>query len=428
MALIDLGELRDEPGRAVAPTRPPRTVDRPLRVALALALLVSTMAAAAPVPDRTRIVVPAGPEAEAFLDGDRLYVVEQIEREPEGTVELTSYALPARRPADDPTPAPVWRTRIPAAGRLWQVQAGPGVVLFSVTGQQEGERTIALDAGTGQERWRQPGHPWWDATGILLMQSGGEEGGSLRAVDPPSGRARWSVPTRREGASYSVRAGLIERIVLATAQGRIEARDPRSGALLHTADLPLGELRGLGHAVVVRDLLLVNRPEVGALAAHGLDGLRQRWEVRLPPVDNVGECGNLLCVGWATGGIVALDPATGVVRWTVRGWAGVLSARGGRLLAFGSGDRFGVLDGATGRQVADLGVWQLMPWQDDDRLLALRGAGDGRGVVVAELDVVAGRARARDVLPHATSDCRGSGARVLCRLRTGGFGVWRYGG
>ncbi|MEU4772000.1 PQQ-binding-like beta-propeller repeat protein [Micromonospora sp. NPDC023644] len=430
MTLIDLGELRDEPGREAPPPRPPRAVGRPLRVALALAFLVATVAAAAPLPARVAVVVPARLGSEAFLHDDRLYVVEPAEGEPEGTVEVRAYALPERAPADADPPHPLWRTRLVAAGRFWHVQAGPGTVLLAITGDQDGGQTVALDAGTGRERWRQPGYPWSDPTGILLLQTGGAEGGVVRSVDPASGRALWSVPTTGEGATYALRDGLVERIVLAPAKGRVEVRDPRSGALVHAADLGLGELPGYGHTVVAHDLLLAVRSPAGLVTAYELDGLRRRWEARVPMVEHVDECGELLC---APGGnrIVALDPATGARRWDGGRWFGVLSAQGGRLLALapgGGGERFGVLDAATGREIADLGTWQLMPWHADGRLLVVRPAAAGGGLVVAEMDVGAGRARVLDVLRDASGDCRSRGDTVTCRLRTGEFGVWRYPG
>lgn len=87
-----------------------------------------------------------------------------------------------------------------------------------------------------------------------------------------------------------------------------------------------------------------------------------------------------------------------------------------------------MLDAATGREVADLGTWQLMTWHADERLLAVRPAAAGGGVVVAELDVAEGRARVLDVLRGATGDCRSRAETVVCRLQTGELGVWRYPG
>ncbi|MFG3704892.1 PQQ-binding-like beta-propeller repeat protein [Micromonospora sp. NPDC047670] len=426
MTVIELGELRDGPDREALP-RPPRAAGRPLLVALVLALLVATLAGAAPTPERRSVVVPARVGSEAFLDGDRFYVVEPAEGEPEGTVEVRAYALPERTPAAGRATVPLWRARVPAGGRFWQVQSVPGVLLFAVTGEQSLGETVALDPGTGRQRWRQPGHPWSDPAGTLLVQTAD----SVRSVDPASGRALWSVRTPPEGAHLDVGDGLVERIVLVAADGAVQVRDRRSGDLLHAADLRPDGQPAFGQAVVVHDLLLLVRPWAGTLTAYGLDGLRPRWEVRLLTVDHVSECGRLLCVGGSDVGFRALDPATGAVRWTGKGWLGVLSGRGGRLLALVSGpagERFAVLDAATGRQVADLGTWQLMPWHDDDRLLAVRPAASGGGLVVGELDVAAGRARVVDVLPDASGQCRGGTDTVLCRLRSGEIGVWRFGG
>ncbi|MEU4641382.1 PQQ-binding-like beta-propeller repeat protein [Micromonospora sp. NPDC023814] len=427
MTLIDLGELRDEPDGETRLPRPPLAVGRPLRITLVLALLVATLAGAAPAPERFSFVVPARLGSEAFLDGGWLYVVERAEDEPGGTVDVRAYALPARTPADGRAPAPLWRARVPAAGRFWQVQSVPGVVLFSVTREQTLGETVALDPATGRERWRQPGHPWPDLAGTLLVQTAD----SVRSVDPVSGRALWSVRTPPEGAHFGVRDGLIARIVLLMADGRAEVRDPRSGDLLHAADLRPDRQPAFGQTVVTDDLLLVVQPQAGVVTAYGLDGLRPRWETRVPLVEHVIDCGELLCAAGQTGELRALDPATGAVRWTAEGRMGVLSGREGRLLALApgsTGERFSVLDAATGRQVADLGTWQLMPWQDADRLLAVRPAAFGGGLVVGELDVVAGRSRVVDVLRDASGDCRGGTGTVLCRLRTGEYGVWRFRG
>ncbi|MFG3696651.1 PQQ-binding-like beta-propeller repeat protein [Micromonospora sp. NPDC047620] len=428
MTLIDLGELRDEPDGETPLPRPPRAVGRPLRAALVLALLVATLAGAAPAPERFSFVVPARLGSEAFLDGDRLYVVERAEDEPGGTVDVRAYTLPARTPADGRAPAPLWRARLLAPGRFWQVQTGPGVVLLSIAGDQSVGQTIALDPATGRERWRQAGYHWADVAGTLLMQ----DAGALRSVDPASGRALWSVPTPPEGVHFGLRDGLVERIVLVSSDGRAEVRDPRSGGLLYAAELRLDGQPAIGRVMTTDDLLLVLWPRNGVVTAYGLDGLRPRWEARVPMVEHVTDCGEVLCAAGQTGGFHALDPATGAVRWTAEGWMGVLSGREGRLLAHApgsTGERFSVLDAATGRQVADLGTWQLMPWHDaTDRFLAVRPAASGGGLVVGELDVVAGRSRVVDVLRDASGDCRGGTDTVLCRLRTGEYGVWRFRG
>ncbi|RLK22792.1 outer membrane protein assembly factor BamB [Micromonospora sp. M71_S20] len=430
MTVIDLGEVRDEPGSEEARRpRPPRAVGRPLRVALALALVVATVAGATPAPQRIAVVVPAGPGSEVFLHGDRLYVVDRAEGETAGTAEVLAYALPERSLAAGRPSAPLWRALVRTSGRISESRAWPGVVLFTIADVQ-GTQSLVLDAATGRERWRQPGYPRWDRAGTLLMQSGGEDGGTVRLVDPASGRAIWSARTRPMPAMYDVRDGRIDRIVMGPARGQVEVRDARSGELLHAADLRLGELPGPQQTMVAHGLLLVHRPAAGVLTAYELDGLRRRWEISLPMVAHVEECGPMICANRQSSGFSALDPATGAVRWTGDRWAAVLRERAGRLLAIETaplGERYSVLDAATGRVTADLGVWTLLPWYDDDRLLAVRVA-KGGGLVVAELDVAAGLARVLDVLREAILDCRSSADALARRRLPGDLGVWRYPG
>ncbi|RLK22791.1 putative pyrroloquinoline-quinone binding quinoprotein [Micromonospora sp. M71_S20] len=432
MTVIDLGELRDEPGWEEAPPpRAPRAVGRPLRVALALALVVATVAGAAPAPQRDTLVVPAGAGAEAFLHGDRLYVVDRAEGETAGTAEVLAYALPGRPPVAGRPLAPLWRALLATTARIWQARSGPGVVLFGVVGDQDSGETVALDAATGGVRWRQPGHAWWEPGGALLLQTVGDNGGTVRSVDPASGRALWSTRTPREGALYDLRNGLVDRIAVIAERGRVEVRDARSGELLHARDLGMGELSGRAQLAVAHGLLLVGQVKRGLMTAYGLDGLRQRWETSLPAVAHVEDCGAVICVNRENGGFSVLDPATGAVRWTGGQWAGVLDERDGRLLAIEPGplgQRFVLLDAATGRVVAELGTWQLIWGQDKDRPLVVRPAAAGSGLTVAELDAAAGEARVLDVLRDAMADCRRGADAVVCRLRAGGFGVWHYPG
>ncbi|MEU6076406.1 PQQ-binding-like beta-propeller repeat protein [Micromonospora sp. NPDC047074] len=430
MTVIDLGELRDEPGREEAPLpRPPRAVGRPLRVALALALVVATMAGAAPAPQRDPAVVPASPGSEAFLSGDRLYVAGPAEGESAGTVEVRAYALPQRSTVDG-RPAALWRALVRTSGRISESRAWPGVVLFTLADDQ-GVQSLALDAATGRERWRQPGYPRWDRAGTLLLHTLGEDGGTVRLVDPASGRAIWSTRTGPMHAMYDDRGGLMDRVVLFGARGRAEVRDVRSGELLHARDLGLGESFGSMQVMVANGLLLVVQLDRDVLTAYGLDGLRQRWETSLPTAAHITDCGGVLCVNGENGGLRALDPATGAVRWTESRWAGVLHERGGRLLVVESGplgQRFVLLDAATGGVVAELGRWQLIWGRDDDRSIAVRPAGAGGGLMVAELDAAGGGARVLDVLRDATGDCRRGVDALVCRQRSGAFGVWRYSG
>ncbi|MEK8107457.1 hypothetical protein NKG94_24145 [Micromonospora sp. M12] len=99
-------------------------------------------------------------------------------------------------------------------------------------------------------------------------------------------------------------------------------------------------------------------------------------------------------------------------------------ARHGRLLMARSGPRYAVWDVATGQERTELGEWNLLPVQAaDDPLVGLR-QGDGR-LVVAELDLVAGRARVIDVLPGIAGSCQASLPLLLCQRLDGTTALWR---
>ncbi|WP_146604044.1 outer membrane protein assembly factor BamB family protein [Micromonospora deserti] len=427
MALIDLGELRDESASG-APSRRPRPVGRPLRIVLVLALVLAVSSGAGPAPGRVAAVVPGSSAADAFLAGDRLYVAQPAEGVTGGSRDLLAYRLPDRATAAPQRPAPLWRVPALSSGRIWQVQLAGGAVLLSAAsfdGTDAGE-TIVFDADTGRARWRQPGFARLDAAGRLLVETVGMDGpGTVRSVDPATGRTLWSLPVPPEGAQYRLRDGVIEQLVLITAGGAVAVHDAGTGALLRRADLPTAGQ----HVHVVGDLLLVVRRPAALVTAYELDGLRRRWEASLPPLMvYLHPCGDLLCVAGEPGGIQALDPATGRVQWTGERLTGVLPGRSSPLLALtpaGAGaDRIVVLDMATGRELADLGAWQLVPARAvDERAVGVRPVPGG--LLVAELNAATGRARGHDVLRGASGDCQIGGDALVCRRRDGGFGVWR---
>lgn len=79
-------------------------------------------------------------------------------------------------------------------------------------------------------------------------------------------------------------------------------------------------------------LFLETRLAGDVVTAFEMDTLRPRWTAELPLVGYLEPCGALLCAGRQTGGMWALDPATGAVRWASDLWSSVLRAEGGRLL------------------------------------------------------------------------------------------------
>ncbi|MDI5944218.1 hypothetical protein QLR68_40000, partial [Micromonospora sp. DH15] len=123
-----------------------------------------------------------------------------------------------------------------------------------------------------------------------------------------------------------------------------------------------------------------------------------------------------------------LDPATGGVRWTNPRWQTVVAVRGDRLLviaddqAGGTASHLGVLDAATGREVADLGRWDLaFSRTPDGPYYGTRPDRAGGGLVVVELDLAGAVARLRDVLPDAAGDCAADGRDIVCRRQAGTY-------
>ncbi|SCF39183.1 PQQ-binding-like beta-propeller repeat protein [Micromonospora mirobrigensis] len=427
MTVIDLGELRQEPDEERREPRPPRSVGRPLRLALVLALVVATVAGADAGRVTAPTLVPAPTGAQPFLAADRLYVAEPG-TDNQGPRDLVAYPLPRAGRRGPTRPAPLWRTTMPGRGETVGVLELAGVVV--VTGPTIGGDTYltaAFDRATGVLRWQQSGVATSGGR-ELLVQTGLDEGttGRVRRVDPDTGRTLWSVPTAPEAVHFGFRDDRVDRLVLVPAEGPVEVWDTGSGRRLRSADLAAGALPRYQGAYVVDDLLVLT-PDNSTLVAYGLAGLDRRWQIDLPLVGYLVRCAELVCALGQTGGIRALDPATGRTVWSDPRWQ-PLDERDGRLLVAEPGPSsvvaLRVLDAASGRGVADLGDWELVRrmWRDDP-LVGVRRAGEHK-VLVADLDLTTGEAGNLDVLVGATGDCQAGPAVLLCGRDDGTFGLW----
>ncbi|WP_432957541.1 PQQ-binding-like beta-propeller repeat protein [Micromonospora haikouensis] len=434
MTLIDLGEVRGdrEPGSA---PRPPRAVGRPLRAVLAGVLALFVLASSAPVARPASAVLGGKLGSQVVVLGGRVYVLAP-EVGSGGSREVTAHATPARAGAGIRT---LWHTTVTSTGRLDGVQERDGVALL-IDYQPDGVKTVALDVATGERRWQQAGYPALAAGGGLLLLGDDVERGQLRSVDPTSGRVRWSVPGRLGRVAFSDRDadGAAEQVALVTAAGGIELRDAVSGAVRASLAAPPGGWQGGLHVEVAGDLLLASEHdeaegEVRRMAAYGLAGLDRRWAVERPSFGYAGACGAVLCAFAYQGSeLSGLDPATGEVRWTTPRWQSVVAVRGDRLLviadeqAGGTASHLGVLDAATGREVADLGRWDLaFSRTPGGPYYGTRPDRDGRSLVVVELDLAGAAVRVRDVLPGAAGDCAADGRDIVCRRPSGTYGWWR---
>ncbi|WFE34433.1 PQQ-binding-like beta-propeller repeat protein [Micromonospora sp. WMMD975] len=416
MTVIDLGELRDEAPTPGPAARPPRAVGRPFRTALALLVALVTLAAGAP-PARSAVgAIPGGPGSTAFLSEDRVYVVRPPHGWPDTERELVAYRVGRE----------LWRTPLPGIGDVMSVWQAGGRVLAAVrTGDDQEWETVALDAGTGASRWRQPGIAVPAGDGLLLFPAGGSAPRAVRRLAVTDGHTTWTAPTSAD-VQVSYGPSGVERLLLRSTAGETVVLDAVTGARLAARNLRPGQPPAQRRMAAVAGLLVEIREAGDAVDAYELDTLRPLWTAELPLVGALERCGALLCAGRSTGGLWALDPATGAVRWTVERWTGVLRAESGHLLVGAEdagGARLAVLAEADGRLVADLGGWGVLGQSEaDDGLLLTRPLGGGR-LLLAEPDLSGGPPAARDVLTG--TDCTAGRTLLVCRERGGDFTLRR---
>ncbi|MFG1843216.1 PQQ-binding-like beta-propeller repeat protein [Micromonospora sp. NPDC049175] len=422
MSIIELGEVRDEPASA-PPVRAPRAAGRPMRGAAVLLLTLVLLAGATPLPRRTVSMVPASAASSAFLAEDGVFVFDPPA--PDKDRYLTAYAHPAPNGAGMRRR---WQAPLPHPDGYLGVRVEQGLVL--AVGAEPGNgvlETTAFDAETGQQRWRHPGTPVPIAGGGLLLTDVPQSGvDGMSRVEPDTGRVLWSVPLLSPtGPGLHLTDGRIDMFVLVQPTGEVQVHDAVTGRLLRSLDTLPGGRKAVQQVQVVDDLLLLLPAEDAPVVAYGLTDLKPRWTAMMSQVSYVASCADLLCVSHQRGSLWVLDPATGAVRWSDSGEDLLIDVRGDRLLMSGSGQRFAVRDAATGRRWTELGEWDLVPvLRPTDPLVGLRRGEDGR-MVVAELDLAAGRARVLDMLPDVAGSCQASLPLLLCQRLDGTATLWR---
>ncbi|SIN39646.1 PQQ-binding-like beta-propeller repeat protein [Micromonospora cremea] len=422
-SIIELGEVGDV--APVRPTRRQRAHGRPLRCAAVLLLVLVVLAGATPGPQRTVTVVPALSGAQSYLAGDGVFVVDPAT--PSGDRYLTAYARPS------PTGGDVrrrWQAPLTGIADYLDVRAERGLVLLIGVSAAVGVvQTTALDAATGKQRWQLPGVAEWTTDGVLLLMSGLADGpGSVSRVAPDTGRVGWSVPVPPPGEpGYHRGAGGVDQFVIVQPTGVVQVHDAGTGRLVRSVDTLPGDRSTFQRVEVVDDVLLLVSPGSTRVVAYGLPGLDPLWTAEVPLVAYAVGCDDLLCLVQQTGGIQVLDPATGVLRWSDPDHDTLADVRHDRLLVLGPDQRYAVRDAATGRVRTDLGRWDLVPvLRSDDPLIGARPGVDGR-LVVAELDLAAGRPRILDVLPGVVGSCQATPPVLLCRRLDGRTALWRLG-
>ncbi|MET8278185.1 PQQ-binding-like beta-propeller repeat protein [Micromonospora sp. NPDC005174] len=422
LPIIELGEVRGEP--VAQPTaRPPRAVGRPLRTAAVLLLALVALTGATAVRHRTVTSVPTAPGASAYLTEDAIVVVDAST--PSGDRYLTVYDQPGPTGGDNVRRR--WRAPLERSGDYVSAWMQRGMLLAVGVSTADGVlETTAFDAETGQRRWRNPGIVQRATDGGMLLVNDTEDGlGSVSRVTPDTGRVLWSVPAPFGGTDFHRQGDQVDQVVFVQPTGEVQVYDADTGDLRHSVDTLPGARSAFQRVQVADDLVLLVPPGSTELVAFRLPAMAPAWRSPVPLVAWAVPCADLLCAVQQTGGIQMIDPATGAVRWSDRGPDMLVDVRRDRLLVATSEQRYAVRDARTGRERAELGRWQLVNQvRREDTLLGVRPTPDGR-LVVAELDLAAGRTRILDVLPGVVGGCQAAQPVLLCRRLDGSTALWR---
>ncbi|MFI2713132.1 PQQ-binding-like beta-propeller repeat protein [Micromonospora sp. NPDC018662] len=428
--VIDLGELRrPEDGDEPLPAPPRRPPGRVARVVALGVLLLTLAGAAAPTRPPAPARVPAPPGAVFVVLAGRLMVADGPSALNQGGRVVTGYRLAGG--------APAWRFALPAGEHVLGLTGAADGLLVSSSPTGVGDaRSTLLDPATGAVRWQQAGYPVRTASGGVLFENPRPGGtGRVLAVDPGSGAARWSLAVPPQGVAYRWDDRGVTQLVLVEPDGRVAVHDADSGARVRTGRVPAApDGVAYRYAQVAAGLLLVEGASE-EVTAYGLDRLDRRWSVPVDPRAGswFTDCAGMICLRDQVGGAQALDPATGRGAWTNERWAG-FGPTGGRLIAAASGDGpefdLSVLEPATGRVLGRLGRWRVTGREDGSgRLSGLLGLRrlTGDRTLVGELDVPAGEARPRVVLPGSWAECADAGEALVCLRPAGGLAVWPVG-
>jgi len=265
---------------------------------------------------------------------------------------------------------------------------------------------------------------------------GEDRGGDVASVSPATGERVWTYH-RGPGCQPALPATALDaRSVLAVlcVDGTLSVVDLDTGRVRATVS---GTVRlppnGLGFGINVsalRDRILVSYPVLGRSVVTSYDSqhLTPQWTVSLDQGNyGVVDCGPRLCLSSASGGVQALDRATGRTRWQLSPASSGYPLDDRYVLAILGANQSDVLDSATGRQVLHLDGWTAVPFRPG-RPLFYRPEPRARRMWVAMIatDPAGLRILGSVANPNAdVSDCVTSDGYLACRTVKDTIQVWR---
>ena len=330
---------------------------------------------------------------------------------PSATAAPTSRVSPTAAPILTATPG----ERVPKV--LWSFDisssfsASPPVVVDQIAYVGDSDGVYALDAATGEERWRFESGRWSSASAAPVVKDGvvyvGEEAGGggrgefyLYALDAATGEERWRF---QAGGSVTPPAVVGGTVYVGSGDNYVYALDGATGKWLWRFKAGFeGDVAGFCAPAVADGVVYIGGADeyVYALDA-GTGELRWRHQVSDgPPALAVVE--RVVYVSGWLGGLDALDAGTGDVLWSFgNGMRGPAAVADG-VVYVGSSDGAYALDAATGdeRWLFHMDGWFASPVMVD-------------GVVYVTNHVIAGNEYFMHALNAATGEER-------WRFQTGG--------
>ncbi|MGC9666537.1 hypothetical protein ACNTMW_08250 [Planosporangium sp. 12N6] len=457
----------------VAESPPPDDAPRPLwtparrRMAVAAAVVVAACVTAADTPSRSAgldqsVTLSVAGTPVGIADGT-LYAMDgggvlYTMTAPEN--RLDAYSLRTGRRS--------WSVTVPAIGNPALRTAGR-YLLF--TGDRQmgsvgsvgfiGSWTVAVDSRTGAVAWQRAGAPSWVApagdrvalSSWVLVDEQGEGRLSVAVVGVADGVPSVTIAESGDhdmlawSGSAQRGADLATGVFRRTGPDGGQLFDFASGRTSHL-DLPLPstpppppeQRDGPGPYGVFESLVFDGDRVVQTVQSSGYTVLtgyagsppRQRWSVPDLGFAAGWRCGSLLCGSGLDDTAVALDPATGEIRWRTTGY--LLWPAGGRVISSristGPGRTMGVtvLDQASGRELLGQDAWRPVAWTPDAPRVPVI-AYNARGVFLAVLDVprlITYRVARLPAADSLVADCWAGTTHVACSIKAGTFRVWRY--
>jgi hypothetical protein len=376
--------------------------------------------------------VPARLGDAMFVEESRLYVVgagPQLHNSAAHNKIISMYALPGGELLS--------RTTVAVTGAIFEVSSVGETVLVTYQVDTVGvEATVALRAGTDRALWRAPARLLSVSPPdglVLLHESGPQLDSRWSGVDVLTGRARWSYdqPARGYTAPGGRTAGDFPRWLLtATTAGHIEVRDTRSGTPVTEGDVPArpGWSRRGVSVWSAGDLILVGGQ--GGVTAYSPAGLIPRWQSSVELSGHwVQDCVDAICVFGYRGGVQALDPDTGRVRWAADHWTRAAEA-GSYLLVNGNEGLEGryplaVVEPVTGAVRGDFGDWRSAgPVRADGTVVGLRQRIGDDVVFYALLNPATLGIRLLGTATTVSGDCQATTEVLVCRRIDAGVAIW----